>query len=1153
MNMNLHSISRKTSLLIAALAVCLGGLTSRAQSFTAPAVVTSSSTTLNFGLVQAQAVAADASGNIFVTRPASGELVEEPANGGPEIPLIPSGLGYPKGVAVDTFGNAFSSDYNGHLWRVPVGGGAAVDILSSCGPIDAYYLGTVDVATDGAGNVYTIGFNEADIFKITPAGACSIALSSAALQSATPNFLAADAAGNLYYAVGTQLYAYYVGAAAPVVVNASFAAINGLRTDSFGNLFVTDASTIDEVPFQNGTLAGSSMFPVLPSSSAYTIGTDPSGNLYTTDGVNIFRSALGSVPFAATEVGATSASQTVNVLFNSAETLTSIGFTSGGGASTEYVNAGTGTCSTGTAYPSGSSCTIAVTLTPAGVSVRNGAVQLLTANGVVGTAALTGLGSGAGLIVDPGLQAGLGSGWSSPEGVAVDLLGNIFISDSSAGTVSYIAAGSTTAKVISSSIAAPAGLAVGADGSVYVADPAAGSVFLIPQANGVYQPATVLVSGLSAPSALAMAGNGDLYIADAGSGKVLRVPNQGGLLNPFDQATIGSGFTAPSGVAIDSNASIFVSDSTAGTIVKIAAGTQTTIASGLQAPASLALDASGSVYVLSASSNTIERIPYSGGAYNTNLTTQLGSRFVHPVALAADASGNLYVADSGAPSVVSIQRTTGALNLGAINELASSAAQNLTLSDAGNLALTFSSPFYTASGDTSDFSVASTGSGACASSETIASGASCGVAATFTPTAMGSRSEALSFFSNAVNASSITATISGTGTNLPATTLALTLVSPTGAISFGQTVQVSSTVTAPAGSGTPEGTVQFLVNGNPYGAPVTLTAGTASIAIQNLPAGPNTVNAVYAGNSNFAGSTGTSLLLQVALATTSTTLSSTANSSAPIPPGTSVTLTALVASSISSPAPSGTVTFSAGSTVLGTVSLNTSGAAILTSSSLPQVTYSVVANYSGDSGFAASASNSIGLAILTPQFTLSSTPTALSVSQLGSVTGTFVVTPISGYTGGVDLSCSGLPVNVQCNFTPGALYFINTTNAAGATVAPGPQTVTLTINANTAPPTTVASWLFPLGGILLLGFAKKRKLLGKHGLARWSLLFVLCASSLGAVVSLAGCSNTTNFATPKGTSTVTVNLIGTPSGTAKVPADGTGSIPQSFTFTLTVQ
>ena len=403
------------------------------------------------------------------------------------------------------------------------------------------------------------------------------------------------------------------------------------------------------------------------------------------------------------------------------------------------------------------------------------------------------------------------------------------------------------------------------------------------------------------------------------------------------------------------------------------------------------------------------------------------------------------------------------------------------------------------------------------------------------PTANGTRTDILNF---TTNAAPLTLAFSGTGVNLVATTLTLTQVTPTGSASFGQPVTVSATIKT--ASGTPTGTVQFAVNGVNSGTPVVLNNGTASITLNGLPSGTNTVTATYSGDNTYASSTGTPLSVVVVPAATSTTLTSSATSATAVPPGTSITLTATVASSLTSPKPTGTVTFSAGSNVLGTVPVNTAGVATLTSTNFPVGTYTIVATYSGDTGFAGSTSNAVTIANLAPTYVISNTPTTLTVASAGSVSATFLVSPISGYTGGIDMSCSGLPANTQCNFSPGVVYF-------GATTTP-PTTVTLTILTGTPAPTTVAGWMLPFGVLLLAGtWSMRRKLRGAQFLSATLMLI----ASAGAAIALSGCSS--SFAnTPTGTSTVTVKFIGTPSGTATVPTSGAGNIPQSFSVTLNV-
>jgi len=84
---------------------------------------------------------------------------------------------------------------------------------------------------------------------------------------------------------------------------------------------------------------------------------------------------------------------------------------------------------------------------------------------------------------------------------------------------------------------------------------------------------------------------------------------------------------------------------------------------------------------------------------------------------------------------------------------------------------------------------------------------------------------------------------------------------------YGQNaVTIMATVTS--ASGTPRhGTVQFSTNGVPFGAPVTIATGSASVALSKyLPAGGYAVTAAYSGDANFSMSTSGSLMQTVTVA-----------------------------------------------------------------------------------------------------------------------------------------------------------------------------------------------------------------------------------------------------------------------------------------------
>jgi hypothetical protein len=166
----------------------------------------------------------------------------------------------------------------------------------------------------------------------------------------------------------------------------------------------------------------------------------------------------------------------------------------------------------------------------------------------------------------------------------------------------------------------------------------------------------------------------------------------------------------------------------------------------------------------------------------------------------------------------------------------------------------------------------------------------------------------------------------------------------------GQAVTFSSSVTAVApGAGVPTGTVTYTVDG---GSPevVTLTAGHATSAPVAFLPGDHTIQVDYSGDANFNSSSQT-FSQHVDRAATTVALSSSVNPSAF---GQGVTFSADV--DVVAPgagAPTGTVTFTIdGTTTLGPIAVDGSGhAAADPVADLAVGDHTVVASYSGDSGF----------------------------------------------------------------------------------------------------------------------------------------------------------------------------------------------------------
>jgi kumamolisin len=111
-------------------------------------------------------------------------------------------------------------------------------------------------------------------------------------------------------------------------------------------------------------------------------------------------------------------------------------------------------------------------------------------------------------------------------------------------------------------------------------------------------------------------------------------------------------------------------------------------------------------------------------------------------------------------------------------------------------------------------------------------------------------------------------------------------------------------------------------------------------------------------------------------------------------------------------------------------------------------TYSAITGYDLCTGWGSP--NTTGLInLLAPSssgsFTLSASPSSLTITQGGNGTSTITVTDVGGFTGSVTLAASGLPSGVTAQFSPNPTTSTSTlTLTASATATTGTSTVTIT-------------------------------------------------------------------------------------------------------------
>ncbi len=539
-----------------------------------------------------------------------------------------------------------------------------------------------------------------------------------------------------------------------------------------------------------------------------------------------------SASFGSVSVGTAAQIQTLTYNFSSPATLSVVNILTGGQPGLDYTDGGSSTCTAGTAYSSGQSCTVTVAFTPSVPGLRSGAVTLYEQGTNIPLAIwyLNGVGQSSAVTIDPGTQTSLATLANNGQayGTAVDGKGNVYVADNANSQVIELAAQTfTPTTIVSSGLLNPTAIALDGAGNLYVSDTGNNRVALVPNEQGTLTSAdmtAVNISGLGTPAGLAVDGSGNLYVVDTANNDVVEVPAGGGTPN-----TVASGLTTPSGVAVDAAGNVYVSANNQVTEYPAGGGATVPIGSGFASPNGLAVDASGDIYVADSGNSRIVRVA-PGGASQANLPI---TGVTSPQGVAVDSSANVYVTAGG--SAYEVNRTTAvALTFGTTKVGSISAPQTVTVSNAGNQTLDFSNVAASA-----NFAVVPSGGTDCTSSTQLASALQCLVAVEFAPLSGGTLTGTLTLTDNALSN--------------PASTQSMQL--------SGGATQVTQTITFPAiptqTYGGPTVTLNATASsGLAVSYSVTAGSATANGNILTITgAGSVTVQANQPGNAEFAPAT----------------------------------------------------------------------------------------------------------------------------------------------------------------------------------------------------------------------------------------------------------------------------------------------------------
>ena len=603
-------------------------------------------------------VAVDAAGNVFVAdtnnhtiRRITPAGVVTTVAGQPGLagnnngPVATARFSRPQGVAVDGQGNIYVADTENSLVRKITPAGI---VTTLAGQTDPYLYGPQSVGVDGAGNVYVADTNNQVIRRITPSGAITTVagqLRVSGFANGTgdaarfyyPNGLCVDAGGTLYVADSGNdvirrvtpdgVVTTFAGSPGNVgVVDgppnvARFFNPRAISLDASGNLYVVeDSYTLRKVDVAGNvsTLAGRI------TDAGSEDGTGSQARFYAPQGVAA--SADGTTYVADTLNGTIRKATNTGMVTTFAGLAEASGSADGPGPEARFF------------HPTAAATDAAGNVFLADTS--NDAIRRITPAGITTTVTT---------------EAGDVAHLAGPEGIAVDGAGNLYVASTSNqyiakitpnGVVSVLAGesnsfGSADGPGSTARFFYPHGLALDAGGNLYVADSSNGTIRRIAPDGTVSTFAGTAGSSGSAdgigaaarfyyPQALALDASGNLYVADTYNHTIRKITpgrvvttlaGTAGSAGSADGQGAAARFASPQGVAVDARGNVFVADFGNSTVRRITPDGMVSTVGGM----ALSM----------------------GGVEGPGTT----ARFGNPSGLAFDASGNLFVVNNAFHSV----------------------------------------------------------------------------------------------------------------------------------------------------------------------------------------------------------------------------------------------------------------------------------------------------------------------------------------------------------------------------------------------------------------------------------------------------------------------------------------------------------------------
>jgi sugar lactone lactonase YvrE len=777
------------------------------------------------------------------------------------------------------------------------------------------------------------------------------------------------------------------------------------------------------------------------------------------------------------------------------------------------------------------------------------------------------------------------SGLQKPAALAVDAQANLYIADPGSNSVYKLPPGggdlatvigpSTALQAVGANFSTPDGVAVDAAGNVYIADSTDNLVAVKPASTGPgSEQYNLSFTGLKSPAGLALDPSGNLYVADSGNGRVLAMARTVSNLNfgalplfqPADMATLtvlntGTAtqtLASPTVVAAGATANFSLTDNCSGTA--LLSGLSCTLQSNFLPPSL---------------GSFAETLTIAGGPATGGLTANLSGQGINPLGAITLAFNQAPAAGGTTASVTATVAQPHGSNTpsGTVTFVATINEGNTAR---GGSTSTTTVPLVAASGSSATatlnlsgllparrYSIGATYNGD--------SGDTMNTASPFTFIVPGGQT--LAVVSNPVSFTY--------GSAVPALTGTVTGILPADAAAITYTFITTASSTTPVGTYP----ITLQLSGGNYlnyvvppavtssGAPATVTEAPAPLTVkansfttvygsQNLTYTSVITGAVNGDKFTTFYTPAQSKLLDVGtysivptvsgptanytlaigngtltVTQAGTSISDPANAASVLPTNLASEQLSINVASATSGIPPGTVTLTDVFTPFSTNVANApvtigpltlvSGATTYTPTSTTPGTHLYTASYSGSTDFQASAITTATQVIVDhPDFFLTSPATPIVVlpgtlpggnqsipgeSSATPETATITLSPILSYTGTISLTCASPSSYVTCSLAPASIIINSTTAQTTVISVSTPATLPTNYTSQLTSPSKLDIRLafLPLGVLALLPFAQARR---RNRLTR--LLWLLLLT--GAVgLGISGCGSTNvKFYTP---------------------------------------